>query len=369
MHICHLTSVHPRFDSRIFHKQCKSIADNEISVSLILADGKGDEIVDRVQIFDIGLVKGRINRMIKASMLIFKKAIELDADIYQFHDPELLYVGLLLKKRNKKVVFDSHEDVGKDILFKPYLKPFVSKAISYGYNFFEKFVCSKLDGIIGATPFIMNNFVKYNKKVININNYPVLDDFYLNVSWERKKNELCYIGSISPQRGINEILQAFEFVSSEARLNLAGSFSDLITKEKIESLDLFKEKVNNWGYVNQSEVKNILIRSIAGLVTLHGIPTFLESLPIKMFEYMSAGIPLIISDFPYWRELLKGYDCCIFVEPKDYKSIALAIDFFSNNPKVAEQMGKRGRMLVEQKFNWKSESTKLLSFYNEILNN
>lgn len=93
-------------------------------------------------------------------------------------------------------MFDFYEDVGKDILFKLYFKFFVSKVILYGYNFFEKFVCLKLDGIIGVILFIMNNFVKYNKKVININNYFVLDDFYLNVLWERKKNELCYIGFI-----------------------------------------------------------------------------------------------------------------------------------------------------------------------------
>lgn len=108
--LCHLTSVHSRFDIRIFHKECASLARKGFMVNLVVADGKGDEVNNGVAIHDVGSSNGRFDRMRRAPNRVLKKALSLDAEIYHFHDPELIPVGLGLKRHGKKVVFDVHED-------------------------------------------------------------------------------------------------------------------------------------------------------------------------------------------------------------------------------------------------------------------
>jgi glycosyltransferase involved in cell wall biosynthesis len=366
MHICHLTSAHSRYDSRIFQKQCLSIVKSKNFATLILADGKGNEVIKGVNIIDVGFLQGRINRMFRTTQLIYSEALKIDADIYQIHDPELLYVALKLKRNNKRVIFDSHEDAVRTILVAPYLKPPFSIIISKVYGYFERFVCKRLDGIIGATPFIESIFKNVSKNVININNYPILNDAEVSLTWDEKMTEVCYVGSIATNRGALEIVKSLELITTETRLNLVGNFAYSKIEAKLKILDGFN-KVNEYGYIDSKEVQRVYSRSIAGIITLHPIPTYLESLPIKMFEYMAAGIPFIVSDFPYWRNLLRGYECCIFVNPLDPNEIAKAIDFFAFNKHEAKKMGDKARELVYEKFDWKNESEKLIAFYKLIL--
>jgi glycosyltransferase involved in cell wall biosynthesis len=366
MHICHLTSAHSRYDSRIFQKQCLSIVKSKNFATLILADGKGNEVIKGVNIIDVGFLQGRINRMFRTTQLIYSEALKIDADIYQIHDPELLYVALKLKRNNKRVIFDSHEDAVRTILVAPYLKPPFSIIISKVYGYFERFVCKRLDGIIGATPFIESIFKNVSKNVININNYPILNDAEVSLTWDEKMTEVCYVGSIATNRGALEIVKSLELITTETRLNLVGNFAYSKIEAKLKILDGFN-KVNEYGYIDSKEVQRVYSRSIAGIITSHPIPTYLESLPIKMFEYMAAGIPFIVSDFPYWRNLLRGYECCIFVNPLDPNEIAKAIDFFAFNKHEAKKMGDKARELVYEKFDWKNESEKLIAFYKLIL--
>lgn len=364
--ICHLTSAHVRFDSRIFDKQCGSIAKVGHDITLIVADGKGDEVVSDIKILDVGILKGRIRRMFQTTGLIYEKAIFVDADLYHFHDPELLNVGLKLKRRGKKVIFDSHEDVARDILVKPYIKPVINKIISFAYKKFEIFVVKQLDGVIGATPFISQELKKNYIKTVNVNNFPMVSPFNFEDSWKEKKDEVCYIGSISVHRGIYGMLKAISKVEGNTRLNLLGRFSDREIEDLVKSLPAFN-RVNEFGYVDSQTVKEVICNSFAGLLTVYPIPTFVEGLPIKMFEYMACGIPIIMSDFPYWRELLKDYDCCIFVDPYNNEAITRAIDFFVNNPEIAKNMGRNGRKAIEERFNWNSEAIKMLAMYDEII--
>ncbi len=368
MKICHLTSAHVRFDTRIFHKQCISIANSGSEITLIVADGYGDEVVNDVKIKDVGVLRGRLRRMFQTTRRVYRQSLLVDADLYHFHDPELLIVGLKLKKRGKKVIFDSHEDVGRDILVKPYIKPVINKFISLVYRKLERYVVKNLDGAIGATPYITAELQKYAKNVVNINNFPLVSFIDFENAWNGKRTEVCYVGSISEYRGIFEMVEAINMVDGLTRLNLLGRFSNESLEKVVRAMPAF-ERVNEYGYVENEVVKLVIEKSMVGLLTVHPIPTFLEGLPIKMFEYMERGIPIVISDFIYWRELLKECNCCIFVDPLNIEEITAAISYFVNNPEIAKEMGGNGRKLVEKRFNWNSEAEKMLSMYNAVLEN
>lgn len=366
--ITHLTSVHPRYDTRIFLKMCGSIAAVGYQVSLVVADGKGDEIRNGVDIFDVGRSSGRVYRIFSVTRKVFQKAKELDAALYHIHDPELLPIGLKLKRLGKKVIFDSHEDVPRQMLHKPYLNKPARWVIAQALSIFESRACRQLDAIIAATPFICKKFLKINPVSIDINNYPILGELARkDIDWKQKKSQVCYVGGIGSIRGIREMVRAMELIKSKAKLVLGGRFDENYVKREVQGYKGWS-KVDALGWCDREQVRNVLGQSVAGLVTLHPIVNYLDALPVKMFEYMSAGIPVIASDFPLWREIVEGNRCGICVDPMNPGEIALAIDTLSEDPALAEEMGRNGRRAVEKKYNWENEARKLLGLYQEILN-
>jgi len=365
--VAHLTSVHQRSDTRIFVKMCKTLALNKYQVCLIVADNKGSENVNGIKVFDVGKKKStRLFRMINTTRLLLKKAIEVDADIYHLHDPELIPIGLKLKKHGKKVIFDSHEDSPKQILDKPYLNKFVGMFLSKLLESYERHKCKKFDFVIAATPFITKKFLKINKNAVNINNYPIITKLKSTVNWQDKKNEICHIGGISKIRGIEEILEAMSN-TGEVRLNWAGSINDQ-SYEKIIRANKNWYKINELGFLKPNKVANVLAKSKAGLVLFHPAKNHTNALPTKMFEYMAAGIPVIASNFPLWKKIIEDSNCGICVDPLDPKAIAKAINYLLSHPIKAEKMGVNGHRAVVKKYNWEKDKNKLLNLYSKLTN-
>jgi glycosyltransferase involved in cell wall biosynthesis len=365
--ITHLTSVHPRYDTRIFLKMCTSLSNiKHYDVSLVVADGKGDEVINNVKIFDVGVDPGgRFSRITKTVRKVLEIATKIDSDIYHLHDPELIPIGLKLKKLRKKVIFDAHEDLPKQLLGKPYLNKFTRILLAKSFEIFEKFTCNKFDYIITATPSINIKFLRINKNTCNINNFPILGELNNTSIWDEKANEVAYVGSIARIRGIEEIVNSLDFTQN-VRLNLVGDFSEDLLKMKISALESWS-KVNEFGHLNRKEVTKILARSRVGIVTFLPLPNHIDSQPNKMFEYMSAGIPIVTSNFPLWERIVLGNQCGICVNPLDPIAIGNAIQNLMDNPLKAEQMGRNGRIAVEQKYNWQIEERKLFQLYQKLI--
>ena len=365
MKIAHLTSVHPRDDTRIYLKECCSLANAGYEVSLIVADDKGDNLLSKVKIYDVGKAKGgRLKRIFKVPSKIYKKALKLDADVYHFHDPELIAIGIKLKKKGKKVIYDVHEDVERDILSKEWIPKIFRKIISFSFWQYEKKASKNFNYIAVATPFIRDKFLRINKKTVNINNYPLLEEFDLlsEIFWDKKDNKVCYIGGISKIRGVDCFVESLKYTLDDLSLSLVGSFENKKLFTSIRNKDTWN-KVDYLGFLDRKGVVEVLKMSKAGIVTLYPVINYLESLPVKMFEYMSAGIPVIASDFPLWKQIVEGNKCGICVNPLNPKAIAEAINYIIENPKEAEEMGQNGRKAVEEKYNWAIEGQKLLNFY------
>lgn len=368
MRVVHLTSVHARYDTRIFLKECCSLAQAGFQVSLIVADGKGNEVCKGIEILDVGPSQGRLKRIFQTTQRIFQLAKQIDANLYHFHDPELIPVGLKLKKLGKKVVFDAHEDVPKQILNKHYLNSVTSKTISAIFEQYEKYVCSQFDFVIAATPTIRDRYLEMGCRTVDINNFPILSEFSeVSSQWHSSRHHVCYVGTISKTRGICEIVRSLEYLPTNFRLFLGGEFKDSKLHLEVACYPGW-QSVDELGFLKRDTIHNVFSRSIAGLVTLHPTPSYIDSLPVKMFEYMSAGIPVISSNFPRFREILEENDCGLYVDPLNPQDIAHAVYFLLNHPDRAFEMGRNGQRAIQGKYNWSIERSKLINLYESLLN-
>jgi glycosyltransferase involved in cell wall biosynthesis len=341
------------------------LAQHGHEVTLVVADGVGSASEAGVRIVDVGRLPGRVNRMLRTTARVLAAARALEADVYQLHDPELIPAGLRLKQLGRKVLFDAHEDVPGQLLAKPYLGRLSAQVVSRSFGAYERFACRRFDGVIAATPFIREKFLRINPTTVDIANFPLLHEFDGPTGWTAKASQVCYVGNISAIRGVREAVRACALLRSPARLALAGAFSDPALAAEVAAYPGW-ERVTAHGHLDRAGVRAVMERAVAGLVTLHPSANHLNAFPVKMFEYMAAGIPVIASRFPLWREIVEGNDCGVCVDPGDPAAIAAAIDHFVLHPELAMRMGANGRKAVHEKYNWAPEARKLVDFYARL---
>ncbi|MFN4219611.1 MAG: glycosyltransferase family 4 protein [bacterium] len=366
--VVHITTVHPVFDTRIFHKEAKTLAQAGYDTTLI-AQHNQNETINKINILALPKPRNRFARIFILSWQAFKLAMQKKAHIYHFHDPELLPIGVLLKLFTQaKVIYDVHEDVPQQILTKHWIPVYLRKPISTLFNIIEKLLTKFIDAVVVATEGIAEKFAKFNPVVVH--NYPDLE-MLPNLSKVHKKDSkvLVYVGGISRIRGILEIIRALEYLDhiNDLRLDLIGKFEPPELENELQKLPGYK-RVRYLGWLQPTEIYNHIKETNAGLVCLHPEPRFIKALPVKLFEYMAAGLPVISSNFPLWKEIVEGNKCGICVDPLNPKDIAQAIEYLLTHPEEAQKMGQNGRLAIEQKYNWKIESQNLLKLYQNLLN-
>ena len=363
--ICILTSVHPAFDIRIFHKQARSLAEAGYDVMLVTRDGES-QVVEGVQLIALPKPGSRLWRIVGMWRML-QVALQEHADVYHFHDPELILVGLLLKfLTNKVVIYDVHEDYLKFFIIKHWLPQPVRKIVAATFWVLERFACLFFDAIIAATDDIAGNFRDYKRKVVTIKNYPLL----VELPPRRRpvgtgpQAVLLYIGALSIAAGIPQMVEALAYVDDhfDGRLRLAGRFAGDDCQRQIEVSDRAAQ-VEYLGWLSQAEIREQLSHADVGMACLQPMPQFITSEPNKLFEYMHCGLPVVASNFPLWREIIEGEDCGVVVNPCDSRAIGQAVTRLLADPARMSAMGENGRRAVQEKYNWESQKVKLLEIY------
>lgn len=363
-----MTTSHGPFDTRIFHKECITLAKEGFEVVLIVPHVQNG-IFNGVKIKKVPKPKSRPERMTRIVWKEFHLALKENATVYHLHDPELIPAGILLKLFDKKVIYDVHEDYVKQTLSKEYIPKSARKIIALAVKLSENILSRFFDGVVTATDDILKNF-SYRNKAVSVRNFPVTARF----SETGKKGfdsqgifTLIYAGGLSEIRGITHVVRSLELVDHKknTKLLLCGEFYPSGYEAKVKSLSGFK-KVEYLGFVNIKMIPDLLSRANAGIVCFMPEPNHINAMPNKLFEYMTVGLPVIASDFPLWKEIVEGNRCGICADPSEPKEIAKAIEYLIEHPNEANQMGENGRKAVLEKYNWESESKKLIEFYAHL---
>jgi glycosyltransferase involved in cell wall biosynthesis len=365
--VCILTSLHSPFDGRIFHKEGRTLAKEGYDVTLIAQHNKED-IENGIRIIPLPKPKNRFERMTKTSWLLFRLALKQKADVYHFHDPELILVGVLLKLFTRgKVIYDVHEDYEQKILSKYWIPKGLRKPISFLMGIFEKISSRFFDYIITADSHTKTKFE--NNKTEVIANFPLLN-FADGLTAEKGGNtfKVIYVGGICKDRGIFKMLEAMEYLRDvEIELHLLG----VADNQNLINLLNSKKTVKYHGVLPWQKVAGYLINADVGLLLLQPVPAYLyypgENV-IKLFEYMIMGLPVIISEFPKLKNLVSELGCGVSVDPTDPMKIAETIEYLYHNQDLRKVMGENGRSAVLEKYNWETESEKLLQVYKNTTN-
>ena len=368
--VCILTSVHIPFDGRIFHKEAKSLAKAGYDVVLIARHDKA-ETVDGVRIVPLPEPKHRLQRMTTVLWRLFRLAIREKADVYHFHDPELMTVGLLLKLYRKKVIWDVHEHYPNSIMDKFWISKGLRRITSRFFDLFERAVVRFFDYVIYTTPFVGARYEKLRVRSGPIENYPIVE---LSETFARDpQKRIIYLGGMSRTRGLIEVVEAFSLVVRQHpdwELYLVGSSRPASFEGELRALAKergIEANVKFIAWVPYEEKERLSARAAMGIITYLPYANNTSCLPNKLFDYMLVGLPVIASNFPLYREVVEPYQCGLIVAPDKPGSIAEAMTHLIEHPEEAHQMGDNGRRAVRERYNWEQESTKLLRIYEAVL--
>jgi len=364
--VVHISTVHPPFDVRIFHKECVSLAQAGFDVHLIARAARG-ETVSGVAIHPIPARRNRIARAVFGSWSALRIAYSLRAALYHIHDPELLPVALILKLTGKTVVYDSHENFRSHILIKNWISPRLRPMIARAAGAIEDFVARRIDGIVATSGPIARPFPP--EKTVQVRNFPRQSQV-LALQQDKAKpssRRVAYIGLITQARCARELVEAMTLIPEEldVRLSLAGRMEPSELLEELRRMPGWS-RVDYAGEIPYREINALLNGAAAGIAVCAPRVNYMNALSTKVFDYMAAAIPVISSDFPGWREVVEAYDCTVFVDGTKPGQIADAIVKLAEDPQGSSAMGGRGQRAVIEHLNWENEFATLLKFYERF---
>jgi len=355
---------HKPLDTRIFHKEALSLTTAGFHVSLIIPHSESFT-KDRVEVKAVPLPRKGWEQLILCPYNIFRMAMkEPRASVFHLHDSELLFIGLLLRFSGRKVVYDAHEDTPLQISYQHWIPGIIKPFYSLLYRILEKLAGWSFSAIIVAEPVIAKYFPA--SKVILIRNFPRAGSFKAEVPYEQRNGSLVYVGLLSKPRGVVEMLEGHRLASEQVNIKfvLGGKFAPAGLEQQL----LGKYKVDYRAWLPYDEMIATLYQSSIGIIVPHPIERYKTNYPVKLFEYMASGMPVIASAEGESATFVEEADCGILVDPLKPEQIKDAILKLSTNRELAGAMGARGRKLIFEKYNWESESDKLIQLHTRLRN-
>ncbi len=357
--VCHISTVHQTKDVRIYFKQCTSLSKFYDLTLLIREEKKGDHLF---KVVPLPGFNNRIARIIIGSWIAFFKAIGQKTKLVHFHDPELLVLAPFFKLFGKKVIFDKHENVKEQILAKEWIGPVFFRSILSGiYALLEKTLIPFCDKVVIVVPEMATDFRE--GKTTLVRNYPIAKGFEsYSASPKYNMPTFVYAGDLSEERGAQLMVELFQEIKAHCQLLLIGRWSSEEFKKKCLDLDK-KQRVNSLGFLPIDEVYQILMKSHVGLGLLHPTNNYKQSIPTKVFEYLFAGLSVIITDIAYWKDIFGNK--AMYVDPFNQEELKRSIS--KKIESINDNNDENHRDWAIEQFSWEREFHKLHETYKELL--
>lgn len=367
--IVHISTIHPRRDTRVFYRECLSLKKAGYDVIFIVADGKGDENFKDIKIIDIGKFKSRFKNFIFSYFILKKIINKIKPSIVHFHDAELMFVGKFLSNKGIDVFYDIHENVAMQILVKSYIPLFLRKPLKFIYVFTEKLLINNFHLILAEDSYkpLYENKGKTCTVVLNLPETNAFDK-YIKANRMNEKG-IFYIGGVSNVRGLDTTVEALKILNNrniDFFMHYVGPISSDLLKEV--NLNGIENKIKFYGRLDLLEGYSLSRKCKVGLAVLKPIKNYIESYPTKIFEYMSIKLPLITSDFPLYKNVVEKNNCGFCINPYSANELADYIQRIFEDDNLSNKIAVNGYNLVKNKFNWETQEIKLLNCYNVALN-
>ena len=376
MKVCILTSTHKWNDNRVFYKETLSLAEFGYDVVYIAQEAScAKKVNEHIHCVDLPLKNKLGSTSLKGMLNIYKIAKREQCDVYHLQDPDLIYVGLLLKMTTKsKVIYDVHEDYPSDMLTKYYLKPFLRKMLSKAMAFSEWLADRFFDAIVTADNFVFEQFSA--AKTVILYNYP--DTKKIDEALEQasepaeKKWDVIFPGATS-EFIVENILRTVSTCREKGREIKAAIISPFVLKggidgvrHRMKELNLDETNVYLQSRVPTYEVPRLILSAKIGLIPLPNTKKMSRNIPTKLFEYWYCGVPVVASDLPPIAQYVQKADGAYLVKPDDVEAWAEKIIALLDASHEAEMMAEKGRTLVVNECNWEVEKTKLKALYDTL---
>lgn len=361
-----ISTVHDTYDNRIYYKQLAALRQHfDVRYFTPLA-----QTPDEPWIVPLNKGTGKLARVMTHLSLV-RRLPSWRADLYLLHDPELLPLGLALRLFGRRVIWDMHEDTANDIMTKTYLSSPLRWLMSRLYRAIQDLSARTLDGFILAEDSYTEQF-PVDVRTCVVHNYPVLQRLQAHCNSAKTPRSLVYIGSISRNRGIFQLLDIVTEIRrhfADVRLRLIGPFTDAVLERDVRQLIAtrgLETNVEILGAIRNADALPLVAQSMIGLALLLPEPNFERSLPTKMFEYMGLGLPVAVSNFPLWRDIVVGTDSGVALDPFDTSGAsAVLMDILSDDARYEVLAANAAR--AAENYSWDSEQERFIAFLEERL--
>jgi glycosyltransferase involved in cell wall biosynthesis len=362
--------VHHPEEVRIFEKELTSLAERYTEVRYICRVPKQDEIrgIKRIPIPEFS---NEWLRIVLAPLIAFIKAMLLPRDsIYHLHVPELLPMGLVMKWLGRTVIYDVHEDTPRQILTKVWIPEQWKHRIAKVAAKLEQLAAVEFDQIITCEPVTQRRFERYGSVLLR--NFPKWSEFESVNSddYTQRDPVLVYYGQLTELRGITRLLEVLELINTKrsdpVRLILGGKWVPEAYHAELQS-HLGWRYVDYRGFLSREQIREALQQAQLGVLLVDPHPKYLRSFPVKPYEYLAAGVPTLLSDFPAWHEMPVVGDFAYFVDPTDPQAIADRIQQLLNAGEQAVAQAQRAHDEIRSRYCWEQEVQRLFRIYDRLM--
>ncbi|HJH25273.1 MAG TPA: glycosyltransferase WbuB [Methanophagales archaeon] len=365
MKICILTTVDSPFDSRVFYKEAKSLAKVHGVIVIAPSDEPIDEEIEGIRVITVRKPAYKILHVITL-WRILKECLKQECDVCHCHAPGGLFLGALLKiSKRMKVVYDAREHYPSLIAENSLFPDFIRSLVRFFADIEERMLIRFADVVITVDEILASKYRKHHNNVDIISNYPRLELFKPD-DLNSENGGIIYVGGISKDRGFYQMINTAN--KANVKLICVGNFTDELNENEITNF-LERNPSKNvvfTGYLAHSKVVEYINMSKLGLNLLQPIPRYKKAVPIKLFEYMACGKPVVVSNFPEIKKIVEEEHCGILVDPTNVNEITDAILYLLEHPEEAKKMGENGRRAVEERYNWARMEEKLLTLYEGL---